>query len=156
MLKFTSNERISMKRNILISLVLACAFSAQAGPYTDTMSKCFTDRVSTQDKTALARWMFIAFGLNPDVAALVNVTDKERESINRAVAEIFKKLVIKSCRKEAIAAVQHEGQFAMEDGFRLLGEAAFVQLMGNPKVSKGLHILDLPQITQFMKEESNF
>jgi hypothetical protein len=137
-----------MKRNILIPLVLACAFSAQAGPYTDAMSKCLVDQTSAKDKTALVRWIFATLALHPDVASIVNINAKERDNLNRGIAEIFERLITKSCRQEATTASKYEGGTAMEASFQVLGQAAAGELMGSAQVSAGL-----PEFTKYLNKD---
>jgi hypothetical protein len=127
-----------MKRNILISLVLACAFSAQAGPYTDAMTKCLVAKQSVQDKAILVRWISFSFALHPDVVSVINVSEKEREDINRATAEIYEKLITKSCRKESIAVIKYEGEAAMKASLEVFGETASKDLITNKQVLAGL------------------
>jgi hypothetical protein len=159
MLAFALDRKISMKRNILISLILACAFSAQAGPYTSEMSKCLVDQTSAEDKTTLVRWLFVTLALHPDVTSIANTNAEERDNLNRGMAEIVERLITKSCRKEATTAAKYEGRTALTASFRALGQAAVSELMGSAQVSAGLSefakYLDEQKISEVLKS-SNF
>ena len=47
-------------RQLTIALVALTTSTAWAGVYTDDLSKCLVDGTTTDDRTALVKWIFTA------------------------------------------------------------------------------------------------
>ena len=68
------------------------------------------------------------------VKSLSSVTPAQRSEFNRKTAALFERLLMVSCRSQAIAAIKYEGSAAIESGFGTLGNAAARGMMGDPAV----------------------
>ncbi len=113
------------------------AMPAHAGVYADDLGKCLSASVTADDRKVMVRVMYLSLILNPDVAAYSTVTSQERASIAKADGELKTRLLTVDCRKQAIAAVRHEGDGAMWGAFSVLGQLTFHDMFGAPEVKQG-------------------
>lgn len=127
----------------LIGLFAALvAGEARAGIYGDTLGRCAVAATSQADRTALMRWMFITASANPGLSDLASVSSEERESNLRMVAGMFNRIMLTDCRREAVAALRHEGQAGIQNGFGALGQLAGMELMTTPSAVEAMRGLD--------------
>lgn len=130
-----------MRRKLTAAVFMLCAFgagAASAGVYTEDLSRCLVDSSTASDKATLVRWMFTAMALHPEVAGMSSVTPEQREDANKAVADVFMKLMTQTCLSETRKAVQYEGSSAVEKGFNALGQVAGREMFANPNVAQGM------------------
>ena len=123
-------------RNVLICGALTglwVAAPAQAGVFIDDMSRCMVEKSSDADKTELAQWMFAAMAKDPTLAKMSNITQQDRDKLNKATAELFSRLMLVDCRPQTIAALKNEGTDAFGQAGRVLGAAAAHKLMSSPE-----------------------
>jgi hypothetical protein len=127
-----------MKRTCsLIGGILALsAAPANAGVYTDDLTKCIVNKTSVSDQTTLTQWVFSAMSSAPAVKAMTATTDAQHSQYNRQAAELISKLILTDCRAEAIAAIKYEGVGSFEQSFNVLGQVAMRGLMSDPAVGK--------------------
>ncbi len=114
---------------------------AQAGVYTDDLSKCLVKATSTNDRVVLVRWMFAMLALHPAVQPLASVAPDQRDSATKIAAGLFARLLTADCRKESVNALKYEGTAAIGASFQVLGQVASRDLMTDPNVSTGMHQL---------------
>lgn len=148
-----------MRRLILAvasCLALWAPSGAQAGVYTDELSKCLVASSTPSDQKAFILWMFSALGSHPDVKAYMNMTDPQRASINQNTGHLFERLLTADCRKEAVAALKYEGNSAMEGAFNVFGQVATRGLLTDPEVTKSLsgmtQAVNMQKINDILKE----
>ena len=122
----------------LVGFLLALSTSVKAGPYTNDLGKCLVESTTVADKVNLVKWMFTAASLHPAVKSIASVSDAELDSANKATAELFVSLLTESCREQTQKAVRYEGQAAIEEGFRVLGQVAAKELFTSPEVAAGM------------------
>ena len=129
-----------MKKLLLFAAaaLLLASTAAQAGPYTDDLSKCLVRSSSEQQKAVLVEWVFAIAALHPSVKPLSSVSDAKRNDLNKSVADLFTTLLTDTCRQETQDAVKYEGPPAIQTSFALLGQVAMADLFSNPDVSKGM------------------
>jgi len=120
------------------AVTLLASTAAQAGPYTDDLSKCLVRSTSEQQKAVLVEWVFAIAALHPSVKPLSSVSDAKRTDLNKSVADLFTTLLTASCRQETQDAVKYEGAAAIQTSFALLGQVAMTDLFSNPDVAQGL------------------
>lgn len=128
-----------------VALVFATGFMpkpAIAGPYSDDLAKCLVSNTTDADKTLLTKWFFAVASLNPALGKISNITDAQRESIDKKMAKLYERLITESCKTQAQQAVKYEGASALEVGFRVLGFVAGRELFASPKVREGIKGLD--------------
>ncbi|HEX7758668.1 MAG TPA: hypothetical protein VF459_04150 [Caulobacteraceae bacterium] len=136
--------------------LLCCATPAQAGVYSDNLSKCLVASSSDEDQIAFIRWIFSVMAANPKVAGYANIKPEQRTAFNKDAATLFQRLMLKDCRTETAQAIKYEGGSAIEAAFGTLGQAAMRGLMNDPKVTLELNELqkstDEAQWEAFAKE----
>lgn len=120
------------------AVTLAAAGGATAGQYGDSLSKCLVRSAGDADKRVLTRWIFATMALHDDVRPLANISDRDREEIDRQLAKVFERLITEDCRAETVAAMKYEGVQAFQNSFGALGEVAMTSLMESPKVGAGM------------------
>lgn len=118
--------------------LFAATGSAEAGVYTDDMTKCLVKAMSPADQSVLIQWTFSAMALHPDVRPYANITDAQRKSLDQKAAGLFQRMMTVDCRKEVVDAVKYEGTGSFEGAFAAMGEAAMRGLMSEPSVNKGM------------------
>ena len=130
-------------KSVLISLVIIgviCFMNpgAQAGMYTDDLSRCLVESTTSSEKMDLVKWMFIAMSLHPAVKSIASVSPEQVEDSTKTIAELFGKLVTVTCKEQAVKALKYEGQNSMETSFQVLGGVAARELFSDPDVAAGI------------------
>jgi hypothetical protein len=105
---------------------------AQAGIYTDDLTKCVVRSTSGGDQVAFMRWMFAALSTNPSLSDLASVKPQQTDELTRTVAGLMERLMLKDCRSEMVSALKYEGGGAIGAAFNTLGNVAARNLMTNP------------------------
>jgi len=82
--------------------------------------------------------MFAMIALHPDVQSFASVTAQQRTQATKEMAQMFERLLTRSCASETRYALKYEGSSTIESSFGLLGQAATRELFANPAVSAGL------------------
>ncbi|WP_043114027.1 hypothetical protein [Solimonas soli] len=123
-----------------VAAAIAAALStpASAGPYGDDMAKCLVSSTTSDDKTALVKWIFAVSALHPAVAPMVRITEQERDALSRNGASLFQRLMTETCRTQTQQALKYEGPSTIEHSFGVLGQVAMRELFSDPNVVKGL------------------
>jgi len=131
-------------RRFVRALALVAAFAgsaAQAGVYTDDLTKCLVKRTTDADRTAFTAWIFSAMSVHPAVRSYSRITDAQRDAMSKEAAGLLQRLMTEDCRTETVTAVKYEGPSAIEASFNVLGQVAMRDLMSDPDVNKGLEQL---------------
>jgi hypothetical protein len=131
--------RLASIAAFVVSLTLTSA--AQAGPYTDDLSKCLVQSTSANDRIAFMQWMFSAMALHPAVSKLSSITPDQRVAFDKNAANLLVRLMSADCRQQTISAIKYEGTAAMQTSFQIFGQVAMRGLMGDPHVAEGLNTL---------------
>ena len=130
-------------RTLAITAAMAMwGTAAQAGIYSDDLAKCLVDSSTKQDRIALVRWMFAAASSHPAVASFSAVKPGQLEDANKALAELFTRLLTDSCRDKAQKALAYEGMVTLQTSFAVLGQVAGAELFDSPEVKKSMSGLD--------------
>lgn len=129
-----------LKRMISAAILMlaASASNAAAGIYTDDLSRCLVKSSTPEDKNALMQWIFSNIALNPSLGGLISVTAERRDELAKQSNEIMERLTLSACRAEAITALKNEGARSLAESDQVLGQAAAMGLMNDPKVTSGL------------------
>jgi len=123
---------------VFMAFVFQLPVTAHAGIYGDDMAKCLVRSTTSKDRGVLVKWIFAAASSNPEVKSMVSVTDRQRNSLNKAIAKMFERLLTVSCRKETQAAYKYEGKATISQSFNLLGQVAGRELFSDPNVTKSV------------------
>jgi len=119
---------------LLLCLMLVSSV-AQAGPFTDEMSKCLVRSTSEADKTLLVKWIYAAMSAHPDVKTLSNVSPEQGIQLNKETSVLVVRLLTKNCRIETEQALKYEGEKTFAASFEVLGGVAMQGIMANRDVS---------------------
>ena len=122
-------------RAVLAALLFSCAAPLWAGPSSDALQTCFADNTSARDRKDLARWIFLAVAMHPDIRSLSVATGNDRLQSNQTVGKLYTRLLTESCASEVKALVRTEGQGALSTAFESLGRLAMQELMTNREVA---------------------
>ncbi|CAL4865968.1 hypothetical protein MMA231_00205 [Asticcacaulis sp. MM231] len=129
-------KQLAITVSILAGLT---AFSpAQAGPYTDDLSKCLVNSASSSDQKDLIRWIFAAIALHPDIRSMSIINSDERAAIDKTAASLMVRLLTVDCRTESVAALKYEGEVSLQTSFSLLGQIAAKGIFSSPEVNAGM------------------
>jgi hypothetical protein len=123
-----------------LALVVTCwaAAPAQAGVYTDDLSKCLVKSATPDDQKNLILWIFTAMSSHPAVKAYSNIADSQRDAFNKQAGALMQRLLTVDCRTETVASLKYEGSQAIPAAFGILGQVAMRGLMSDPSVAKGV------------------
>lgn len=124
---------------VLVALVASLTvLPAVAGPSADNLSACLAENTTGKERKELARWIFVAMAMHPDMQGLSTATGKTREQTLRYVGTLITRLVSDNCAKETRNAVRNEGGSSLQSAFGSLGKLAMQELMTNPEVNATL------------------
>jgi hypothetical protein len=130
-----------MKKLLSAAAGIAIAISAACGPASaqdDALGKCLVDNSTGKDREAFMRWMFLALAANPSVKPMTNISDPQKEEIDKGAAAVMNGLMLKDGRSQAIAAMRADGPQGMSQGFATFGRIAMGDLMQNGAVNAEL------------------
>ncbi len=125
----------------LFALIIAAGFSAAAyaGPATDNLSNCLADSTTGRDRVNLARWIIVAMSQHPAMSDISSaISAQKMDETNRAIGELYNRLMVQDCSTQLKTAVQTDGPAAVGKGFEVLGRLAMQELMANPQVAAGM------------------
>jgi len=112
------------------------AGQAQAGIYTDDLTRCIVKSSSPTDRQDFVIFVFAAMSAHPDVKQFSKMSDTDRDTYVKRTSLLMERLIMVDCRKEAVAAMKYERETSISSAFSVLGETAMVDLMSNPVVEK--------------------
>jgi len=130
-----------MKTVILaLAALLICSTitpsSATAGPATDALITCMSDNTTGKDRKDMARWIFVGMSVHPEIKSFSNVTETNRDQLDRAMAAIVTRLMTENCQVQAKLAMEKEGGEApLKTAFGTMGQLAMQELLANPAVN---------------------
>ena len=129
----------SLRAILITAFFLTSAVpNAHAGIYIENLSKCLVKSTSTEDRTALVKWMFSAASLHPAAQSITTVSKQQRDETNKNTADLLTRLLTHSCEQETKKAVEFEGSITIQTSFQVLGEVAGRELFSNPEVNDGM------------------
>ncbi len=110
-----------------------------AGPFGDDMAKCLVTSTNKRDRTKLIKWIFRVYGDHPEVTNMIDLSDREKNVIDKDVANIFTRLLSEDCIDETKKALDYEGDNVMYNAFQILGQTAAQGFNNNPDVMKSIN-----------------
>tara|TARA_X000000950_G_scaffold275722_1_gene362521 strand:+ start:1384 stop:1836 length:453 start_codon:yes stop_codon:yes gene_type:complete len=110
-----------------------------AGPFGDEMAKCLVTSTTKRDRTKLIKWIFRVYGDHPEVTYMIDLSDREKNVIDKDIAIIFTRLLSEDCIDETKKALDYEGENVMFNAFRILGQTAAQGFNNNPDVMKSIN-----------------
>ena len=70
---------------------------------------------------------------------MVDLSDREKEVLDKDVANIFTRLLSEDCIDETKKALDYEGDNVMFNAFQILGQTAAQGFNGNPEVTRSMN-----------------
>ncbi len=130
-------------RYLITFLLCIATFSQQAAiaaqPATEALSTCLADHTSGKDRKNLARWIFLAISVHPEIRSFASATGTDHVDADKTVATLVTRLLVEDCTAQTRTALKEDGQIAMFNAFRSLGEAAMQELMTNKDVAASVN-----------------
>ncbi len=120
----------------ILAFFLPCF--ANAGPYTDDLSKCLVESTTKDDRVALVRWMFAAASAHPAVASIATVSAEDLDKANAETGALFMRLLTETCEDKARKALAYEGNTTIPTSFQILGQVAGSELFSSPEVTQAM------------------
>ena len=111
---------------------------ATAGQTVDQLSDCLVKATTATDKTTVLQWTFSALSAHPDLKALSNVTDAQRDQLDQKFAQVLQRVIVEQCAAQTKAVIQTEGLQAVGDSFQELGRSTGEDIIQNPQVKQQL------------------
>ena len=111
---------------------------SSAGQDSNSLGNCLADSSTGKERKALARWVFLAMSTHPEIRALSNATDADRETAHKEMADLVTRLLTVQCLKEVQLVVETEGTEGITQSFKVLGEVAVRELTTAPEVASAM------------------
>ena len=118
---------------ILISALMVST-PVVAGPAADALATCLANSTTGQDRTDMAKWVFMGIAVHPDMQGLSTITPENREAMDRLMGSLVTRLITESCRSQVKSAISSEGNASLKVAFESIGKLAMQELLTNPKV----------------------
>ncbi len=133
-----------MKKIIYIFASLSFLFNISnepifAGPFGDEMARCLVTSTNKRDKAKLVKWVLKVYGEHPEVSNMVNLSEREKNVIDKDVAQIFTRLLSEDCADETKKALDYEGDKVMYTAFSVLGQVAAKGFNEHPNVANSMN-----------------
>lgn len=124
-----------MLRIIMFAVAILFPVSTLAQSPTEALTTCVTDNTNGKDRKDLVRWAFFGIAAHPELQRYTSdALAANRDSADQHMAEIFMRLLTKSCAAEAKHALAQGGSTAISVAFDALGRIAMQELMANQDV----------------------
>jgi len=131
-----------MRQLLLAPLLLLLSLPAWAQqPTGEALSTCFVENTTGRDRKDLAKWVFVAMGVHPDMKSIASISSAASDNASRAVGRIFTRLMSETCVKEARAAIKANDSAAFASAFSILGMIAMQEIMKDSDVTTGLEAI---------------
>ena len=129
---------MNIARPLLLAFAAAACLPAVAGPSAEALNQCLADNTSGKDRKDLAKWVFMAMAIHPEIKELSNISTEARDKSNQTVGRLVTRLLSESCVEHTRAVMQNEGPGALQASFEVLGRLAMQELMSNSEVGPAL------------------
>ena len=130
-----------LSRSVLMAAALfGTTQIAMAAPTqtVDQLSACLVKATTATDKTAVLQWTFAALSTHPDLKSFSNVTDVQKEQLDKNLAQVLQHILVEQCSTQTKAVIQAEGLQAVGDSFQELGSITGEEIIKNPEVKQQL------------------
>lgn len=117
-------------------LLGASSISANAGIYTDDLSRCLVLGTNKDDRIILTRWMTYSFAQHPSSWGFVSSDVSKKERIDTDMGALVTTLLTVKCAKEVKDALRYDGEKSVEFAFQALGQIATVEIIENSQVKE--------------------
>lgn len=123
---------------LLAGALLGATQIVMAGPTVDQLSNCLVKSTTATDKKTVLQWTFVALSTHPDLKAYSNVTDVQKEQLDKNLATVLQRILVEQCSSQTKAVIAAEGVQAVGDSFQELGKITGEEILENPEVKSQL------------------
>ena len=107
--KVLTTARYSMSRIGFSALtavaLLGSAQLATAGPTVDQLSDCLVKSTTETDKKTVLQWTFVALSTHPDLKNFSQVTDVQKEQLDKSLATVLQRILVEQCSSQTKAVI---------------------------------------------------
>ena len=119
---------------LFLLVTLTTCNSAFAGPFADAFGKCLVRSTTESAKHKLVTWIFVVSSEHPALENLILLTERQKVMSDMDAADLVTNLFTQLCDKEALEALEYEGEKSLRIGFEHLGKVAMQSLMQDKNV----------------------
>lgn len=130
--------RSILKTTLLASSLLLTAQMALASTVQDQLSSCLVKSTTAADKTAVLQWTFAALSTHPDLKAFTQVSDVQKEQLDKNFAAVVQRILVEQCSTQAKAVIQADGIEGIGASFQELGQITGEEILKNPEIKSQL------------------
>ncbi len=130
-------HKVKLIFHAVIFAALITSQSAIASPVSDALGNCMADNTTGKDRKDMARWMFVAISVHPEMRNLSQISKNDQDNVDMLMGNLVTKLLTESCSEQAKNAM-NEGGEAFKTAFSVLGQLAMQELMTNPDVKSSI------------------
>lgn len=128
-----------LSRSVLMAAALfGTTQITMAAQTVDQLSACLVKATTATDKTVVLQWTFAALSTHPDLKSFSNVTDVQKEQLDKNLAQVLQRILVEQCSAQTKAVIQAEGLQAVGDSFQELGSITGEEIIKNPEVKQQL------------------
>lgn len=127
-----------MDIKIILFTLFLVSNSANAGLFSDDLSRCLVQSTTDTDKVSLVKWIFTMASQHKEVRSLSNATKVDIDALNKQTATLFTRLIVDDCNTQTRAAMINEGPLSIQVAFQTLGQVASMQLFNDPEVNTAM------------------
>lgn len=132
-----------LARIIVITLAMFVASPSFAQQPAQILSQCLADNTSGRDRKDLARWVFFAMSVHPEIRQFTAASAVEAaQQSYRTAGALFTRLLTESCSTEVVAAYKQGGAQALGAAFETLGQLAMKELMSDTGVAANMGAIE--------------
>ena len=100
------------------------------------LGDCMIESLNGKERKELAKWIFFGMSAHPDMSSYGNVTQTDRITTDKTVANLISRLLLEDCLNE-FKVVAYDNM-AIDQAFSLMGETAMQELMNSESVERAL------------------
>jgi hypothetical protein len=128
-----------MKRisGVLVLVAALAVGPALAETPTDAFATCLVDNLTGKERKDLAKWIFFAMAVHPEIKAYSNVRPADTRQSDEFMGKLVTRLLTVNCPGQFRTANAAD-PMALQKSFELVGQVAMQELITNPDVERAL------------------
>ncbi|ANF81266.1 hypothetical protein A3K93_03010 [Acinetobacter sp. NCu2D-2] len=132
------NNRTVFKAALLASTMMFTAQTASASIAQEQLSSCLVKATTAADKTSVLQWTFAALATHPDLKAFAQVSEAQKEQLDKNFAAVVQRILVEQCSTQAKAVIQADGVEGIGASFQELGQITGEEILKNPEIKSQL------------------
>jgi len=119
---------------VVLAAYLCCSNVAIASPSSEALGACMADSLTGKERKNLAQWIFFAIAAHPEIRSFANVSSQDQVKIDQSTGQLITRLLTENCAPQVRAALQQDGNEALNSAFETVGKVAMQELMTDKDV----------------------